>query len=353
MPKTYNDLYENIISIENLYAAYHDARSDKRLRPDILTASSHIEEIIDNLHDELVSMKWQPDFYSEFIAKNEVKRRVINAPSFRDRILHHAIIKVVLPLFVPKFIFHSYAVTPGKGQHKSVETAQRFVRLAMKDGPVYVLQCDIHHYYESMHHDILINQISRTIRDKRLLEIWRRIICGFNGDTGTGLPIGAYTSQLSANIYLNVLDHFIKECIGWKYYLRYMDDFLLIGNDKESLWKALADIQWLLSTFLLLKLNRKTRVFKATQGIDFAGYRIFYNHILPRKRNIKAARIRFKNISRMFRNREVPVEYASSRVNSFLGYMKHCNGYMTTGSTLAYLKLKRSATCQQNLLIQK
>ena len=181
------------------------------------------------------------------------------------------------------------------------------------------------------------------IRDKRLLEIWCRIIEGFHGDTGVGLPIGAYTSQLSANIYLNVLDHFVKDCMGWRYYLRYMDDFLLIGNDKHELRHALADIKWLLDTELRLQLNDKTKIFSSKQGIDFAGYRIFNDYLLPRKRNVKAARIRFRTLSKDFQDGKISMRDASSRVQSFLGYMKHCNGTRTTTSTLEYLKLRRDA----------
>ena len=311
-------------------------------------ASDHIEEMIEKLHADLSDMTWEPDKYSEFITKKEVKRRVINAPSFRDRILHHAIIREVLELFVPKFIYHSYAVTPGKGQHKAVFAAQRFMRAASMKGQTYVLQCDIRHYYESIRHDVLLTQISRTIRDKRLLGIWCRIIEGFHGGTGVGLPIGAYTSQLSANIYLNVLDHFVKDCMGWRYYLRYMDDFLLIGNDKHELRHALADIKWLLDTELRLQLNDKTKIFSSKQGVDFAGYRIFNDYLLPRKRNVKAARIRFRTLSKDFQDGKISMRDASSRVQSFLGYMKHCNGTRTTTSTLEYLKLRRDAICQQN-----
>ena len=182
----------------------------------------------------------------------------------------------------------------------------------------------------------MLEEIQRTIRDKKVFEIWRRIIESFSA----GLPIGAYTSQLSANIYLNVLDHFVKECLQWKYYLRYMDDFILIGNDKAQLWESLEDVRWLLDTKLKLKLNNRTKIFKACQGVDFAGYRTFSNKILPRKRNVKAARHRLKK----FVGKEL-----ASRVASFLGYMKHCDGYRTTFSTLQKIKIGDDFNGKQNL----
>ena len=273
MPKTYNNLFDKVCSLENLYAAYHDAKKNKRFKPEVLDAGFYIEETIHELRQELLNLTWQPQPYREFLLKTEVKRRIIHAPTFRDRIVHHAILRVVKPLFEKKFIFDSYAVTIGKGQVKAVKRLQNFLRRASKSGEVYVLQCDISKYYPSVNHEILLEEIRRTIRDKKVFEIWQRIVESFSA----GLPIGAYTSQLGANIYLNVLDHFVKECLQWKFYLRYMDDFILIGNDKKQLWKNLDDIRWLLDTKLKLKLNNRTKIFKAKQGVDFAGYRTTFS----------------------------------------------------------------------------
>lgn len=345
MPKTHNHLFNEITSYENLYRALHDAARHKRYHTDVIGILFKQEETIEQLHSEMRNGSWFPSGYREFMCKTEVKRRIIHAPDFRDRIVHHAICGIVAPLFLPKFIADSYAVTPGKGTHRAVHRVQGFLREAGKEGaPVYVLQCDIHHYYQSIQHEILFEQIKRTIRDKRVLELWWRIIDGFNGDTGVGLPIGALTSQLSANIYLNVLDHFVKECIGWKMYLRYMDDFILIGNDKQKLWSALADIRWLLDTKLRLKLNSKTALYPACRGIDFAGYRTWTNRVLPRKRNVKAAKRRFVKLSKDFSEWKVDYNDVHQRVASFLGYMSHCNGHDTAASTL-----KRLALCRNHL----
>lgn len=327
MPKTYNKLFDKICSLENLYKAYKDAKKNKRFKPEILAAGFHIEEIIHTLREELLNCTWKPQGYREFLLKSEVKRRIIHAPTFRDRIVHHAIIRVVKELFERKFIFDSYAVTVHKGQIKAVKRLQKFLRRSSNLGEVYVLQCDISKYYPSMDHEILLEEIKRTIRDKKVLKIWKRLIESF-GDT-KGLPIGAYTSQLSANIYLNVLDHFVKEKLQWKFYLRYMDDFILIGNNKQELRIALKNISEFLNQRLKLTLNSRTKIFKVNQGVNFAGYRTFVNKILPRKRNVKAARKRFKKFVAQNRISEI-----SNRVYSFLGYMKHCDGYCTAYSVL-------------------
>ena len=340
MPKTYNHLFEEIVSFPNLLAAYFEARRGKMNCVSIMKINRNYEDVIFTLQKELKEKTWEPGQYRDFLCVTEVKRRLINAPAFRDRIVHHAIAKVVRPLFERKYIFDSYATIKNKGTHKAVYRVQKFLKRAARHGEkVYVLQCDISKYYPSIDHDVLIEQIERTVRDKEVVELWRKILDGFS-NTGRGLPIGSLTSQLAANIYLNVLDHFVKECMQIKYYVRYMDDFVLIGNSKEELWKNLADIKWLIEGTLKLKLNRKTKIYPASRGVDFAGYRTFTNHILPRKRNIKAAKRRFKDLSYKYKNGRIDLKSVKQRVVSFLGYVKHCQAKRTTISTLKWLRLR-------------
>lgn len=339
MPKTINNLFEKVCSIENLYEAYNEARRNKRFKPEILDASFDIEYEIHQLREKLINETWQPGRYREFLCRTEVKQRVIHAPIFIDRVVHHAIVRNIHKDFEKKFIYDSYAVTVGKGQLKAVQRVQKFLQQAKQFGDMYILQCDIKKYYQSMNHEVLINQISRTIRDKKLVNLWARLIRGFN-DTGIGLPIGAYTSQISANIYLNPFDHFIKEDKKIKFYVRYMDDFIIISDNKKDLWKLFDEIKCFLNENLKLKLNPKSHIYKSTQGVDFAGYRIFHNHILPRKRNIKAARRRFKRLTKRFKLNTITLEDIRSRVDSFIGYLQHCNSAKTLKSTLRYLRVK-------------
>lgn len=340
MPKTYNHLFEEIVSFPNLLAAYFEARRGKMNCVSIMKINRNYEDVIFTLQKELKEKTWEPGQYRDFLCVTEVKRRLINAPAFKDRIVHHAIAKVVRPLFERKYIFDSYATIKNKGTHKAVYRVQEFLKRAARHGEkVYVLQCDISKYYPSIDHDVLIEQIERTVRDKEVVKLWRKILDGFS-DTGKGLPIGSLTSQIAANIYLNVLDHFVKECMQIKYYVRYMDDFVLIGNSKEELWKNLADIKWLVEGTLKLKLNKKTKIYPASRGVDFAGYRTFTNHILPRKRNIKAAKKRFKDLSYKYKNGRIDLKSVRQRVVSFLGYVKHCQAKRTTISTLKWLRLR-------------
>lgn len=340
MPKTYNGIFDRIVSLDNLYDAYEDAKKGKRYKPETLETAWKAEETIHKIHKELKEGTWETDPFREFQARNEVKRRLVHAPSFRDRIVHHAIMRVVKNLFIEKFIFDSYGAIPGKGTQKAIKRVQFFLRRSSKNGTVYVLQGDIKSYYESIDKDILMEQIKRTIRDTRTLELFQKIINGYKPN-GRGVPIGAYTSQLAANIYLNVLDHYVKECMMVKNYVRYMDDFVVVANSKKELWGNLADIKWLIEGTLHLTLNAKTEIYPASKGVDFAGYRTFTTHILPRKRNIKAAKIRFKHLSHQYKYFRTNLSDVKPRVASFIGYVKHCQANKTAKSTLKWLRLRR------------
>ena len=341
MPKTYNNLYNEIISFENLLHAYFEARKGKRFKPEILEYYDRYESRLLALHEELKNKTWKPEPYREFECRTEVKRRIINAPTFRDRVVQTAVYRVIAPLFEQKYIYDSYACRKGKGSHMAVKRTQTFLqRAARQYEKVYVLQGDISKYYPSIYQPYLMEKIHRTIRDKNVLWLLNEIYYGFS-HCDHGIPIGAVTSQMAANINLDTLDHFVKEEIGAKFYLRYMDDFVIVAGNKEELRSILNNIKWLIEETLHLKLNPKTRIYPALQGVDFAGYRIWKTHILPRKRNIKAAKIRFKDLSYRYRYGHINLADVRPRVASFLGYIKHCTARRTTKSTLKWLKLQR------------
>ena len=174
-------------------------------------------------------------------------------------------------------------------------------------------------------------------------EIWflNLILKGHPSYVVKGVPLGNQSSQWFALYYLNTIDRLVKEKLRIKYYLRYMDDFIFVENSKKRLREILADTIWFMDTQLRLKLNPKTKIFPISRGVDFAGYRTFTNKILPRKRNIKAARIRFKKLSNQYRHGRIRIEDIRPKVASFIGYTKHCNARKTTQSTMKYLLLKR------------
>ena len=339
MPKTYGDLWPLVTSWDNLYNAYLEARENKRYRPEVLKFTANLEENLINTQNHLYWKSWAPGRWREFIV-HEPKARHIQAPSFSDRIVHHALVRVIEPLFERKFIYDSYACRVGKGTIAAVLRTQGFLRQAKtKYNHVYVLKADISKYFPSIQHDHLTRILKRTIRDKDILRLCEIIIHN-RGEHGCGIPVGALTSQLFANVYLDQLDHLIKDEFGVKFYTRYMDDWIILAPDKKRLWSILDAIEDFLTSRLGLRLNPKTQIFPASHGVDFCGYRIWPTHILPRKRNVKRARRRLQKLSKFYAHKQITLERARASVMSFLGYMKHCDGYRSTVAVLDNLVLK-------------
>lgn len=325
MPKSVNGLWEQVVAFENLFEAYKEARKGKRHRSDVLKFGYNIEENLINIQNHLIWKSWSPGKYRAFCVYDP-KKRLILAPSFEDRVVHHAIVRVVEPFFEKKFIYDSYACRRGKGIHFAVLRLQSFLKRAKRIYPkVYVLKADISSYFPSIDHNILINVLERTIRDKNVLWLFKKIIYE-SGYEHCGIPVGALTSQLFANIYLDQLDHYLKDDLGVKFYVRYMDDFVILGDSKQYLWELLDKIKTFLVS-LKLNLNPKTSIFPASKGVDFAGYRTWSTHILPRKRNVKRARKRFKKLALLYNQGEITLQKVKNSIMSFVGYMKHCNGH--------------------------
>ena len=330
----YDNIWSKFITFENFYEAFLEARKNKRYRPNLLIESKNIEDTLFTIIQQLSDNTWKPYGYYEFEARNEVKRRIIHAPTFKDRIVHHALCRQITLLFEKKLIYDTYANRKNKGTHRAVKRARHFLRAAKSNNRVYVLQCDISKYYPSIDKEILLKELSCTIKDEKILNVLSIIIKDYKG---SGIPLGALTSQLFANVYLNPFDHYVKDVLHIKHYLRYMDDFIIIHNDKTYLKKTLDKIANFLDKNLKLKLNPKTKIYPANQGIDFCGYRIWSEKILPRKRNIKAAKLRFKNLSRKIIYQDISVRTIQSKIASFSGYCKHCNSRRTYYSVIKNL----------------
>lgn len=335
--KTFGGVFSKICDFENLVLAYQSARRGKKESPEAMRFHERAESNLLKIQEDLLAGRWEPDPYRQFVQIGPVKRRVIQVPSYRDRITHHAIAQIILPLLERRWIYDSYACRKGKGSHAAVARLQAFLYRCPRHS--YVLQLDVSRYYPSIDHQVLLELLGQTLRDNKAIALMERLLFGFAPE-GKGIPIGAYTSQIFANVYLDEMDHFVKECLGMKQYLRYMDDAILVDGKKE-LRAAWMEIKWLLEVRLKLKLNPKSKLFPAASGVDFCGYRTWHSHIRPRKRTIRAAKIRFRRLSEKYSKGIISLADVQPRVASFLGYMKKCNGRHTTNSTLRNLVLKR------------
>lgn len=339
MPKTTNGLWAKLVDFDNLYHAFLEARRGKRYRMDVMRYAINLEENLINLQNHLIWKTWQPGAQREFIVK-EPKLRLIQAPPFADRVVHHALVQMVDPMFERKFIPDSFACRIDKGTQRAVFRVQHFLRVAKRnwgDG-VYVIKADISKYFASIRHDILMIEVERTISDPDVLWLWRQIVAGYGHDDGVGLPVGALTSQIAANIMLNRLDHIAKDDMGIKHYCRYMDDFIAVLPNKAEAERVMRLLGEVVNS-LGLSLNPKTAIHPWQRGVDFCGYRIWPTHILPRKRNMKRARLAFRGMAAKYRDGKVDREHVRQRVMSFLAYAKHCNAHRTVQGVLGDLVL--------------
>jgi len=229
-------MYARFCDEENIYNAYLKARNGRRYKDEILRFSYNIEKNLQNIVYELRNNKYKHGLYYEFVV-NDSKKRIIRAAPFKDRIIHHALCNIIEPIFEKSFIFDSYACRLGKGLHKAIKRFKQFLRIIklknnLKDyNNIYVLKCDIVQYFNSVNKNILFELIKRKIKDENILAIILIILNSYE----KGLPIGNLTSQLFANIYLHELDFYIKNELKCKYYIRYMDDFIIFDFDKKKL----------------------------------------------------------------------------------------------------------------------
>ena len=325
--KTYRNLWDQISTFETLHAAYLKARRGKRYDADTLRFSANLEQEIGTLVNELQSGSYKTGEYRCFNVFEPKKREVAALP-FRDRVVQHALVAATEPIFELRFSHDSYACRVGKGTHAGADRLTDFLRRAGRMWQnVYILKADISKYFSSIDHASLKTILRRKIACPKTLELMDSIIDSWNAQTGKGLPIGNLTSQLFANIYLNELDQFVKQELHWRFYARYMDDFVLVDDDKAKLNNAKRAIQEFLHLRLSLELNPKTRIFPAELGVDFLGYRIWKTHRLLRKRCVIGMRRKLKAFQTRYARGEIGQDDIQASIMSWLGHAKHANTY--------------------------
>lgn len=310
----------------NIQKAYNKARKCKRYRKDVLQFTKDKEENLELVRNDIQGLTYEPSEYRYFKVY-EPKERQIMALPFYDRVVQHAINNILEPIFNQRFIFHSYACRKGKGMHGASDTLQKWLYDWQKfhaDQPLYAIKADIHHYFQSINHDVLKAEIRKVIKDAGALELTDRII-DHNGQMpdGVGIPVGNLTSQLFANIYLNKLDQYIKHTLGVKYYIRYMDDFIILSPDIAQLRCWLADIERFLRDELKLELNPKTTILAAKNGIDFVGYKHRATHRKVRPDSIK----RIKKTIRKYERGHITKERLQKSIASWTGHAGHADSY--------------------------
>jgi len=320
--KRYGNLYENISSLPNLYIAHRHARRGKTRYAEVQHVDKNKDKLLERLHEKLVQQTYTTGEYKIKKIYEPKERTIYVLPYYPDRIVQHAAMNVLQPIWDKTFIYDLYSAIPNKGIHKAIKRLQLFLKDTKNTK--YCLQFDIRSYYPSINHRILMNLIQRKIKCEKTLWLLKDVIDSLEGEIN--IPIGNYLSQYFGNIYLSDFDHWLKEQQKTKYYIRYNDDGIILSDSKDVLWRLLDKIQDYVETKLELKLNAKTHIYPIDKvGIDFLGYKTYRTHALLRKRTVNKFKHKIKEIKN--HHTEMKNQHIVSSVMSYVGWMQHGNCY--------------------------
>jgi retron-type reverse transcriptase len=331
---TYAQLYD----WDNLWLAWVKAARGKRGRAAAALFEYRLEDHLIELQAALREHAYLPGAYTSFFI-HEPKRRLISAAPFHDRVVHHALCNLLEPLFERSFIDNSFANRVGKGTHRALNQAQEYARRYR-----YVLQCDVRQFFPSIDHAVLLAILQRKVRDPDLMGLIELIVASgtgvlseeyemvyFPGDDlfaanrPRGLPIGNLTSQFWANCYLNPFDHFVLRELRCPAYLRYVDDFLLFGDDKRQLWawkNALIDR---LARLRLTIHTGSAQVHPVTEGIPFLGFIVFPQQRRLKRRKGIAFRRRLNGLAQQYAARKIALPRVDASVRGWINHVRYGN----------------------------
>ena len=310
--------YKDIISIKNICDAWTEFIRGKKSKKDVAEFSLDLSQNIFKLHEELRTKTYRHGTYEAF-SISDPKPRSIHKATVRDRLLHHAIYRVLYPYFDKKFIYDSYSCRQFKGTHRALNRFNSFVRQVSKSNShtCWILKCDVRKFFASIDHEKLIQIFKRHIQEADTVRLIEKVVESFESTgPGKGLPLGNLTSQLLVNVYMNEFDQYVKHTLRIKHYIRYADDFVIMHHDKRVLGDTLPKIRDFLGEKLSLSLHPdKVFIKTAASGVDFLGWVHF-----PYYRGIRTTTKKrmFKKIKDSQGKPEV--------VQSYLGLLSHGNG---------------------------
>ena len=312
--KRIGGLWDSFVSWDNFVLAYKNSIKGKASQRQVRKFKKNWEQNLQRVRALVLSGKFKTSKYREMIIHEPKERIIYKLPFSPDRIVQHAIMNILKPIMVNRFIPETYACIEGRGQHKASLKCSEYVRRNQ-----WALKCDIRKFYPSIDQNILSEKLHRIIKDKRFMEIVDGVIFSFPG--GKNCPIGNYCSQWFGNFYLSYLDSYVKRVLKCKDYERFCDDFILFSNDKRYLSECREKIKEFVQKELLLEFS-KCDLFKTKQGVDFCGYRHFGKYVLLRKSTAKRMKRRLR---RIFANKDKYSEdYIKSSIASTKGWLKHC-----------------------------
>lgn len=348
-------LWDAICSMDNLKAAHQNAKKGKGWYQEVKMVDSDPEYYLGLLQEMLLKKTYHTSEYETFYKNDGNKNRLIyKLPYFPDRICQWAVLQVIEPILLRTLTADTYSAIPGRGIHKCLHNLQDAMRKDVK-GSQYCLKLDAKKYYPSINHTILKMKYRRLFKDDDLLWLLDEIIDSVatanisdmrniwlldeDFDSDTGIPIGNYLSQYSGNYYLSSFDHWIKEVKGVKHYFRYMDDIVILHESKEYLHQLRKEIDDYFWTNLKLTIKENWQVFPTfKRGVDYVGYRTFLEFTLLRKSTCKSFKAKMVSINKKRLNGESLTYSEWCSINSYNGWLKHCDSYRLTEKYLTPLK---------------
>ncbi len=343
--KTYKNLFQELCSYENLFIAFKKAKKHKTLKPYVIEFNKDLKNNLLQLRADLLFHSYRPKPLETFVI-HDPKTRVINKSQFGDRIVHHALCNIIQPLTEKSFIYDSYANRIGKGTLSAIKRFEFFIRKVSRNYSLhknnilgYVLKADIKSYFENVDHSILLEIIRRKIKDPEIIKLITIILKNYSNKKG--MPLGNLTSQFLANVYLNELDQFVKHDLKVKYYLRYVDDFVILHSSKEELQFIKVKIEVFLNDKLKITLHKdKTKIFPLYSGTKFLGFRIFHDKRLINKKNIIKFKKRFSKYCLKYENNALNYDTIYDFLEGWFAYSNYADNKKIRDDILLILNTK-------------
>ncbi|MDO8529660.1 MAG: reverse transcriptase domain-containing protein [bacterium] len=321
--------YDELISIENLLESWRAYRKGKSKKRDVMEFERHLEDNLFSLRDELKSGSYAHNEYSYFRI-SDPKKRDIYKSTVRDRVVHQALYKYLCKKYEPLFTEYSFSSRKGKGTHKAVAALKKQASATKRNRKrCWAMKCDVRKYFENINHKILSDILRSQVSDERIFNLLKIIIESFHKETARGVPLGNITSQIFANVYLNELDKFAENELKFKnHYVRYNDDFIIIGDNKKNLFNRVKKIRKFLSEKLMLELPQEKITFRKLKwGIDFCGCVILPNAVLLRNKTKGRMFGKINAIAHKVSLEKISQSDFRRIIDSYLGLLSRCKAY--------------------------
>jgi len=321
--KRVNNIYHQISFYDNLALAFYKASIGKKRKQEVIEYRSNLDKNLKILQEQIISVKPDVGHYQFFVIKDP-KLREICKPSFKEMVLHHAIMNICEPILDNYAIFNSFACRKNKGTIKAIQRCQEYVGKNQ-----WYLKMDIKKYFDSICHDIAIQLLSHKFKERSLITLFKKILDTYHKMPSKGVPIGNLISQHLANYYLGPFDHWMIEVQKRRYYIRYMDDFIVFGQNKKELKELLEKIKQYLSDKLDLELKHTTQLNRTCIGVPFTGFRIFKNTIqlTPNSK---------KRFIKKYKQYEYNYEMDIWDSNEFVKHIEPLFAFVQIGNTLSF-----------------